>query len=205
MKTLYLLRHGATDWNATGQLNSTTDLDLSEQGRRDIQAIAPLVRALPLDHVFCSPRRRALTTAQLLDLPVTVTVDDRLRELDFGCFEGKTPQELAQNTAFQQWYREDNPIVPPTVESFEVVADRAQGFLTEIAGLAAGQYLAIAHGGLLRILLCSGVLGMPATAYRRLKMENGRLAAIVWEGDRPRLAGFNWGAPVLDRPLDGLH
>ncbi|MGA1264726.1 MAG: histidine phosphatase family protein [Prochlorothrix sp.] len=192
MKTLYLLRHGATDWNATGQLNSTTDLDLSDRGRQDILALAPRVQTLRLNQVFCSPRRRALRTAELLGFEATVTIDDRLREMNFGCFEGKTPQELAQDPAFPLWYREQDPIVPPSVEPFEAVADRAGAFLGEIGQLPAGQYLAIAHGGLLRILLCQCVLGVPATAYRRLKLDNGKLAAIVWEGDLVRLAGFNW-------------
>lgn len=92
MKTLYLLRHGATDWNATGQLNSTTDLDLSDRGRQDILALVPRIQTLRLNQVFCSPRRRALRTAELLGFGATVTIDDRLRELDFGCFEGKRPR-----------------------------------------------------------------------------------------------------------------
>ena len=191
MKTLHLLRHGATPWNATGQLNSTTDIGLSDRGRQEILAIAPLVQGLALDRVMCSPRRRAQETAQLLALPLPINLDDRLRELDFGCFEGKTPAELAQDLPFQQWYWDANPQVPVSVESFESVADRAQAFLQDMATLPDNTILAIAHGALIRILLCHSVLGMNPHTYRRLRVDNGTLSTLVWDSQGLRLTALN--------------
>jgi broad specificity phosphatase PhoE len=194
MKTLLFVRHGATAWNATGQLNSTTDLSLSAQGRHELQPLTRWLKTLPfgpIGQICCSPLQRAQETSQLLHLSSPVVVDDRLRELDFGCFEGHTPQDLAHHTVFQQWYREDNPQTPPSVESFASVVDRAESILQDLLASPHSTLLTISHGAFLRILLSHCVLAMPPSYYRRIRLDNGKLSAVLWDGDRLRLTHLN--------------
>lgn len=95
---LVLLRHGETEWSKSGQHTSTTDLELTDDGREQAR-----LAALALDHlglqnpiVFCSPRRRALDTAELAGLTVD-EVTPLLSEWDYGDYEGVTTHDIRKN------------------------------------------------------------------------------------------------------------
>lgn len=92
---LVLLRHGQTEWSRDGKHTSTTDLDLTERGREQAK-----LAALPLEHlglkdplVICSPRKRALVTAELAGLTID-EVSPLLVEWDYGDYEGVTTLEI---------------------------------------------------------------------------------------------------------------
>lgn len=98
MHRLVLLRHGETEWSKSGQHTSTTDLELTENGREQAE-----LAALALDHlglanpiVFSSPRRRALDTAALAGLTVD-EVTPLLSEWDYGDYEGITTHDIRKN------------------------------------------------------------------------------------------------------------
>jgi probable phosphoglycerate mutase len=95
---LVLLRHGETEWSKSGQHTSTTDLELTDDGREQAR-----LAALALDHlgllnpiVFSSPRRRALATAELAGLTVD-EVTPLLSEWDYGDYEGVTTHDIRKN------------------------------------------------------------------------------------------------------------
>ena len=95
---LYLVRHGETDWNAEGRLLSFTDQPLSDRGERQAATLAGDLSGVRWDRAFSSPWVRARRTAEAVlaarpDAPPLV-VDDRLREMDFGPFEGWSETEL---------------------------------------------------------------------------------------------------------------
>jgi broad specificity phosphatase PhoE len=96
---LVLLRHGETEWSKTGQHTSTTDLDLTENGREQARLAALALLHLSLNNpiVFSSPRKRALVTAELAGL----TVDDitpGLAEWNYGEYEGRTTLDIRTTT-----------------------------------------------------------------------------------------------------------
>ncbi|ODT97958.1 MAG: hypothetical protein ABS83_05360 [Rhodospirillales bacterium SCN 65-16] len=88
-----ILRHGPTDWNATGRLQGLTDTDLSPDGEMLVRRwrLPP-----PADgwKRVCSPLRRARRTAELLRPAMPVGTDSALREMSFGTWEGRTLTEL---------------------------------------------------------------------------------------------------------------
>ena len=105
MQQLFLIRHGLTEWNARGKFQGHSDIALSEAGRAQAQALrvrlAELERSgLRLDWVVSSPLKRALQTAELALPEREIHLDERLKELNFGAFEGHT---LAQNRATEAW------------------------------------------------------------------------------------------------------
>ena len=192
-KRVFIMRHGQTEWNVTARLNSTTDISLSEKGRRDIAAIRPVFSGVTIDRMFASPLRRAHDTARLLALDPPIELDARLAEVNFGPFEGKTPQELSTGPlaqTFELWRREPDPVIPPGAEDFYDAAARAQAFFATLNELD-GTTLIVSHGVFLRVLLCQCVLGMPPTLYRRIVVDNGRISEITWEGNLPRLSKLN--------------
>ncbi len=94
---LILLRHGETEWSATGRHTGRTELELTETGREQAVLARPALAELQLTDplVISSPRRRALATAELAGLHVD-EVDPVLSEWDYGDYEGLTTQEIRQ-------------------------------------------------------------------------------------------------------------
>ena len=91
MKTLYLIRHGETDHNASGRTMGQMDIPLNARGQDQAAQTAAWLRQHPIERIVSSDLSRALGTAEplghLLNLPVEP--DPRLRELSFGIFEGQ--------------------------------------------------------------------------------------------------------------------
>ncbi|WP_099025573.1 acid phosphatase [Mycolicibacterium palauense] len=92
---LVLLRHGETEWSKSGQHTSTTDLDLTDNGREQARLAAWTIDHLGLDDpmVFSSPRLRARATAELAGLQVH-EVTPLLSEWNYGQYEGLTTHEI---------------------------------------------------------------------------------------------------------------
>ena len=96
---LVLLRHGETEWSRDHKHTSRTDLDLTERGREQAQRAAATLSGLGLTDplVICSPRKRALITAELAGLRVD-EVSPLLVEWDYGDYEGLTTHEIRTKT-----------------------------------------------------------------------------------------------------------
>lgn len=96
---LILLRHGETEWSRSGQHTSTTDLELTEVGREQARAAAVTLAQLILDNplVVCSPRKRALETAELAGLHID-EVSPLLVEWNYGDYEGMTTHDIRTET-----------------------------------------------------------------------------------------------------------
>lgn len=95
MATLLLVRHGETDWNASGRLQGHTDRPLNEYGRRQAAALAERLAGDGVAALYTSDLSRAKETAEIVAarLRLPVTVDPGLRERDWGTWEGLTPAE----------------------------------------------------------------------------------------------------------------
>ena len=87
---IYLVRHGETDWNQAGRLQGQTDIDLDAQGFAQAAGAAERLKEVPFEIAFCSPLIRARHTAETIvgERKITLTTDERLRELNFGPWEG---------------------------------------------------------------------------------------------------------------------
>jgi probable phosphoglycerate mutase len=92
---LILLRHGETEWSRSGKHTSITELELTETGLGQAKAAGETIAALNLDnpYIICSPRKRAVVTAELAGLSVD-EVNALVTEWDYGDYEGTTTQEI---------------------------------------------------------------------------------------------------------------
>jgi len=168
--TIAFVRHGQTDWNARHLLQgSNREIDLTEKGIGQVRKAADgLLRAgYAFDRVYVSPYRRARHTAEIICsyLGGKPVVDDRVREMDFGEYEG-TPY-------LEGGYADDNiraafespcDYRPHGGESYESVLNRIRDFLNDELRPLEGtcdRVLVVAHGGVLHavvtILLGLGV------------------------------------------------
>ena len=119
---LLLLRHGETEWSKSRQHTSRTDLDLTETGRHQAKVTAEALTELNLQTplVISSPRRRALTTAELAGLTVD-ELSPLLAEWDYGEYEGLTTPEIRKSVPGWLLWRDGCP----GGESVAQVSDRA--------------------------------------------------------------------------------
>jgi broad specificity phosphatase PhoE len=95
MTTLLLVRHGETDWNASGRLQGYTDRPLNARGRAQAKALADQLAGEEIAAVYASDLARARETAEIVGerLGLTVVIDADLREKNWGTWEGLTSEE----------------------------------------------------------------------------------------------------------------
>jgi probable phosphoglycerate mutase len=146
MKTLWIVRHAETVWNALGKISGWHDVELSELGRRQALALAPLLKDQSFTHVWSSDLQRARDTARLAY--GEPTIDRRLRELDFGTLEGLIWGELPQAQQDSVHLFEDD--CAPGGETIRALEERVFGFIDD---LSPGDHLIFAHGGVIRAIL----------------------------------------------------
>jgi broad specificity phosphatase PhoE len=194
---IYLVRHGETDWNAQGRLLSRTDRPLNARGEAQASDLAVALSDIAWDCAFASPLLRVRRTAEVVlasraDAPPPV-LDERLVEMDFGHYEGMSEAELEADPVAVTRRRDGAQL--PGVETEAAVEARARASYADIAELA-GTTLVVGHGRMLRILIATCVLRVPAAVSGSLRMRNCR-PAIVEPGRVPLLLGFNLG-PARD-------
>src|SRR5262245_63462139 len=90
-----LVRHGETEWSKSGRHTSYTDLDLTDDGRTEAEALAPVLARFSLARVFVSPMRRSAETARLAGCGHYEVLED-LREWNYGDYEGVTTATIRE-------------------------------------------------------------------------------------------------------------
>src|SRR6266545_6659942 len=93
---LLMVRHGATLRRAEDRFSGAEGVDLSDEGRRQVGALAERLAENPIEAIYTSPLSRARETAEILARPsgLAVTERDGLREIGHGHWEGLTRQEV---------------------------------------------------------------------------------------------------------------
>ena len=225
MLTLVLTRHGLTDRSEPEQhLGQHIDISLSDAGRRQAEALGRRLAGVRFDRVISSPLFRAQETAEIL---VTATeraraggggargarieTDPRLKEMDYGAWEGLTYEEIERRDgpARREWELAPDRLACPGGESGNDVALRVRAFLDDLlgehktwharasfraataTGIQAGgpgerPVLVVAHSSTNRVLMCLA-LGTDLRDYRkRFVQAQANLTVLRWEaGDGP--------------------
>jgi broad specificity phosphatase PhoE len=183
-----LLRHGETEWSASGRHTGRTDVPLTDRGREKARATAALGAALLHGTapalVLSSPRSRARTTAELAGLHVD-RVDERLAEWDYGDFEGLTTPQIREQVP--DWTIWTGPV--PHGETAEQVAARADSLLADVATVD-GDVVLVGHGHFSRVLIARWI-ALPATEGVRFAMDAASWAVLGHERGVPQLEHVN--------------
>lgn len=161
---IYYVRHGQTEWNAAGRLQGHRDIPLNERGRQQALAAALVLRDLLTKRQLqaqrlpfvASPLDRARQTMELLrgglDLaPGDYGLDDRLREVAYGDWEGSTLTEARAISPeiFAARERDKWSVAPPGGESYADLTKRVRGWLATLTG----DTVVVAHGGTMRAVM----------------------------------------------------
>lgn len=168
--TVVFVRHGETPQHAENRYVGRTDAPLTEEGRRQAEELAGWSATAGLNAIWASPLSRARETAEpsARVTGLELRTDERLVELDFGDAEGLTGAEMRKafpeaRAAFERDpFRHPLPGGEPPTQAIA----RARAALENIAdAVAGGTALVVAHGTLLRLLLCD-LLGVDPGRYR---------------------------------------
>lgn len=172
MTYLVLARHGETVWHAENRYAGSTDVSLSPRGLDQAEQLARWANAAGLSSTWTSPLTRAHRTATVSAQAsgVSLRVDPRLRELDFGDGEGLTSTEMLDRFPGARRAFEADPVQHhlPAGEDPVLAAGRFIECLNDIvAEYPDGRVLVVAHSTAIRLALCH-LLGVPLRVYRQL-------------------------------------
>jgi broad specificity phosphatase PhoE len=192
---LVLVRHGRTEWSATGRHTGLTDVPLDAEGEAQARRLAPVLDRYDLAHVRVSPLQRARRTAELAGLDAAV-VDPDLVEWDYGAFEGLTTPEIREQEGDEAWQvfaagvRPGGPGQSPG-ENAHVVADRARSVLGRVRDrLGDGPVALVGHGHALRVL-ATAWLGLPPEAGGMLELSAGSVSELSTHHGVPTIRSWN--------------
>lgn len=167
--TLALIRHGCTEANRMRRYLGRGDEPLSGEGREGLLRARDAGCFPRIDILFSSPMKRCTETAALLYPGMRPILIDEWREIDFGCFEGKSFRELGGDLRYRRWIRSGGSLPFPEGESREEFAARCEKGLFKMREILADgeeqRVGAIVHGGTIMALL-SRYLGGGYFDYR---------------------------------------
>lgn len=151
---IYIMRHGKTVWNQLHKLQGSIDIPLNEQGREMAREARSKYPDLHFDICYCSPLSRARETAELFlaGSGTPIVLDDRLREMSFGDYEGT--ENVFEKPDCPVWKLFKDPTHYEAVdnaESFESLFRRTGEFIREVlipADDAGKRILIVGHGAM---------------------------------------------------------
>ncbi len=193
---LLLARHGRTEWHRDNRYVSRTDIGIDETGREQARTLARRAREESSALVLSSPLERALLTAgpAAEACGVELETDDRLRELDFGDWEGKTFDEIrSEDPERAERFLESAEHGFPGGEPLEEGATRILAVFEDLRLSHPGEtVLVVAHNTLLRLGLCA-MLGVPLGDYRRRfpRVVNAATTEVRFGEEGGALYSFN--------------
>jgi broad specificity phosphatase PhoE len=193
---LWLIRHGETAWSRGGQHTSRTDVPLTANGERQASALRGMLVDVHPVFVLCSPRQRAVRTAQLAGLAVDA-IDDDLVEWDYGEYEGMTTEEIRK--AVPGWSLWTHPM--PGGETPSQVAARADRVLARAAArLDEGPVVLVAHGHVCRVIGARWI-GLQATDGARVALDTAAPSVLGTEHDISVIHRWNLPNPAVAREV----
>lgn len=159
MTTIYLIRHCETKGNQQRLFQGRIDMDISDAGRAQLERLSERFRDIPLDALYSSPLLRAKRTAEAVAKyqPLAIQIDERLIEINGGCWEGRSWNDMPVFDPEQsrRWLEEPWNFGTEGDEPMRAVYDRMREALLDIAAANKGKQVAVvSHGCAIRNALC---------------------------------------------------
>ena len=186
MSEIVLVRHGETEWSASGRHTGRTNVPLRAQGERQAKAVVALLAGHNFALVLSSPLQRAVRTAEIAGLP-DVELDPDLQEWDYGAYEGLTTAEIRERRPGWSLWRDG----VPDGETLEHVAARADRAIARIRqSLGDGDVAVVSHGHFLRVLGARWV-GLDPSCGAHLALDTATVSVLGFEHAEPVIRRWN--------------
>lgn len=187
-QSVYVIRHGETEWSLSGQHTGITDIPLTENGLERAKLLQPVLAKESFALVLTSPLQRARVTCQLSGLGDKAEVDQNLVEWNYGEYEGVTSKEIHKKVPGWMVFNDG----APGGETPEQVGARADRVITRVRSVN-GDVALFAHGHIFRVLVARW-LDLPATAGRNFLLDTGTLNILSYYRGFPAVK--TWNAPL---------
>ncbi|NIX15823.1 MAG: histidine phosphatase family protein [Candidatus Dadabacteria bacterium] len=192
---LILIRHGETEWNKQGLCQGKSDINLSEFGKVQATHLSQSLKDHQIDSIYSSNLKRAYETAELIaeNHGVNVEVEDGLREMDQGDFEGKPFVKLREThgEVLQSWRADPANFRIPNGETLQEVQDRAFNAINNISINNEGKtVLIVSHNFTIITLLCK-FQGTSLDDFYKYKISETSKHIINFKDDRYTIETFN--------------
>jgi probable phosphoglycerate mutase len=170
---LYLIRHGATEWSENGRHTGTTDLPLTDLGKKQAELLKNRLQKENFTKVFCSPLKRALETCKICEYNPTINPD--LKEWNYGKYEGLTTEQICEKSPGWNLFEKG----APSGESPQQIIERAHRFLHQVHSLK-GKIAIFSSAHFLRIFTTQW-LGVPSIFGNELFLSPASISILGYE------------------------
>ncbi len=194
MPVILLIRHGENSYVGKRLAGRLPGVHLNENGIKQAQAIAAMLKEAPITAIYSSPLERAMETAQplaeALNLPVQPC--DGLLEVDFGSWVGKTYRQMQRMKLWKTVQEKPSEMRFPGGELFAEARERVARAIEEIQS-SAGEKDIIAcfsHSDVIRLAV-SYYLDMPLDSFQRVSVDTASVSALFLSKEMPRVLNVN--------------
>jgi probable phosphoglycerate mutase len=172
------------------QHTGTTDIPLTDNGRRRADRLRPVLGKESFTLVLTSPLQRARETCELSGLGARAVIDSDLLEWNYGDYEGLTPEQIHQKAPGWLIFRDGCP-KGETPADVGTLVDRVITRARE----AGGDVALFAHGHVLRVLAARWI-GLPASDGQRFQLYTGTLNVLAYYRGIPAVR--IWNGPLVN-------
>lgn len=196
MKKIILIRHGSIEAKYAGCYIGSLDVPLSAGGLKEAGALGRYLATAEYGHIFASPLlrvRQTLEAALPAEKLAKVCYDDRLREIDFGLWEGKKFSRISKQypEEVKNWAAAAADFSFPGGGNPAVFFRDIEFFKETLLASPAANIVVFSHGGVILALLCS-ILGLKRENMLAFKVERGSVSTLeLFENGCGRLTGIN--------------
>lgn len=190
IQEVYLIRHGETEWSLNGRHTGTTDIPLTENGRKVAKLLVAVLGKEKFALVLTSPLKRARETCELAGFGARAEIDRDLMEWNYGAYEGLTPEEIHAQAPGWMIFTDGCP-GGETPEQVGARVDRVIAKVRAVEGHAA----LFAHGHIFRVFAARW-LALPAAAGSHFLLNTATLNILSYYRGTPAVE--RWNAPLGD-------
>ena len=185
IQEVYLIRHGETEWSLNGRHTGTTDIPLTENGRRLAKLLAAALAKEKFALVLTSPLKRARETCELAGFGARAEIDRDLMEWNYGAYEGLTPEEIHAQAPGWMIFTDGCP----GGESPAQVSARADRLVARVRSVE-GDVALFAHGHIFRVFAARW-LALPPAAGSHFLLDTATLNILSYYRGIPAVKRWN--------------
>lgn len=157
---LFLIRHGITEWNMQKRYCGRKDVSLSGEGRAQAVKLRAKLKSISFDRIYCSDRKRALQTREILFGKAPFLKVKGLREINFGALEGLKHSAIMKKypEVYREWLSDPYKGRIPGAETMQDFRKRVRGVINKIIRDNRGKTVAVVcHGGVIAMFVSSAL------------------------------------------------
>lgn len=191
--SIFLVRHGQTDWNISRRVMGKLPIPLNDIGRKQAEAVCQALGEVAVAALYHSPHLRTEETAAAIKgaKACAFTPHSSLREVEYGDWEGKSFEELKAHEAFSVYFTDPGACQVPGGECMREVQERTVACIESLRERHAGETVVlVSHSDVIKTALVH-YLTLPLSALHRLCIDNGSISCLLLSPSIDRVVAIN--------------